>query len=109
MSEEAGQYIIGVTEKGKKFRPSDWVDRIASVFGYYDANRRLQYSPFVRPAIFEGLRCLFIASSLLIVDPAGYDFVMDFAKSNHLQIKHVEVSQANEEPQSSSHSLPDVA
>lgn len=105
MSEEAGHYIIGVTQKGKTFRPSDWVDRIAAIFGHFDSNKRLQYSPFVRPAFFEGLRCLFIASSLLMVDPTSYNFVMDFAKSNQLQIKQVgQVS----EPQPP-HSLPDVA
>lgn len=105
MSEEAGQYILGVTQKGKKFRPSDWVDRIAGLFGRFDANKRMQYSPLVRPAFFEGLRCLFIASSLMMADPTGYDFVMNFAKSNQLQIK--QVGQASE-PQPP-HSLPDVA
>lgn len=105
MSEEAGHLILGVTKKGKKFRPSDWVERIAAIFGNFDGSKRLHYSPMVRPAFFDGLRCLFIASSLLMVDPAGYDYVMNFAKSNQLQIK--QVGQANQpEPP---HELPDVA
>lgn len=103
--EQAGHLILGVTQKGKKFRPSDWVDRIAAVFGSFDGNKRLRYSSLVRPTFFDGLRCLFIASSLMVVDPSGYKFVMDFAHSNHLQIKQLGHTHSPEPP----HELPDVA
>ena len=106
MSEEqAGHLILGITQKGNKFRPSDWVERIAAVFGSFDANKRLRYSSLVRPTFFEGLRCLFIAGSLLMIDPAGYDYVMDFAHSNQLQIKQLGHTDSPEP----SHELPDVA
>lgn len=87
--ENSGHFILGITQKGNKFRPSDWVERIASVFGSFDTSQRLRYNTLVRPAIFEGLRCLFVAGSLAMLDPAGYDFVMEFANSNQLQIKQM--------------------
>lgn len=106
MSEEkAGHLILGITQKGNKFRPSDWVERIAAVFGSFDASKRLRYHSMVRPAIFEGLRCLFVAGSLAIIDPAGYDFVMGFASSNQLQIKQIGQVGSPQPP----HVLPDVA
>lgn len=106
MSEQqADQFILGITHKGNKFRPSDWVDRLAAVFGSFDASKRLRYHPLVRPAIFEGLRCLFIAGSLTLLDPAGYDFVMEFAHNNQLQVKQVSQDSSPHSP----NILPDVA
>lgn len=90
--EQSDCFILGTTQKGNKFRPSDWIERIASVFASYDNGQRLRYSNTVRPSVYEGLRCLFVAGSLAMLDPAAYDFVMEFASSNHLQI--VEIVQA---------------
>lgn len=105
-SEKSGHFILGVTQKGNKFRPSDWVDRIASVFASFDCSQRLCYHRLVHPSIHQGLRCLFVAGSLAMVDPAAYSFVMEFASSNHLQI--VEIAQTVETMQASE-GLPDVA
>ena len=82
------------------------MERIASVFASYDARQRLHYSNMVRPSVYEGLRCLFVAGSLAMLDPAAYSFVMEFASSNHLQI--IEIAQAIAEQQSSIE-LQDVA
>lgn len=103
--QQASHVILGITHKGNKFRPSDWVERIAAAFGSFDASKRLRYHPLVRPAFFNGLRCLFIAGSLTVIDPAGYEFVMEFANSNQLQVK--QVGQVNSSQ--SSNELPDVA
>jgi len=93
-SEKSDHFILGVTQKGNKFRPSDWVDRIATVFASFDCRQRLCYHRLVHPSIHQGLRCLFVAGSLAMIDPAAYSFVMEFASSNHLQI--VEVARAME-------------
>jgi len=86
--EEGGQLILGISIHGVKFRPSDWSDRIATLFGRFDASRRIRYNPMVMPVRHAGLICLFVACRLVIDDPAAYSFIMDFASSNQLQIIH---------------------
>jgi hypothetical protein len=105
-SELSDHFILGVTHKGGKFRPSDWVDRIATLFAAFDRRQRLCYHKLIHPSIHQGLRCLFVAGSLAMVDPAAYGFVMEFATSNHLQI--LEIAQTAEALQPSV-DLPDVA
>lgn len=87
--DQPGYCILGVNQRGDRFRPSDWVERVAGVFAQFDASQRLCYSKQVRPATFDGVRCLFVASSLATIDPAGYDFVMDFANDNQLVVHQV--------------------
>jgi len=85
--EEAGKYIFGINENGNKFRPSDWVERIASTLGNYDASRRLRYNPYVIPTKLDGQYCLFVADILAAINPPAYQFVMDFVASNRLRVK----------------------
>lgn len=83
----AGYFVVGLTRHGNKFRPSDWAERIASVFANFDAHRRLRYNPQVMPALRAGVYGLFVASSLANLDPAGFQYVMEFADSYQLQIE----------------------
>jgi len=87
--ETAGYFIVGLTKDGKKFRPSDWVERIAGGFARFGADRRLSYNPLILPVRKDGLSGLFIADSLASVDPVGYQFVMEFADSYQLQVKRI--------------------
>ena len=41
--------IVGVTRDGKRFRPSDWADRLCGVMSAFGADHRMKYSPYVRP------------------------------------------------------------
>ena len=36
--------IRGVTEDGRKLRPSDWIERISSTLASFGSDQRLQYS-----------------------------------------------------------------
>jgi hypothetical protein len=92
-------FILGNTHKGTKFRPSDWIDRIAALFASFNTSRRLQYHTMIRPAMHKGLRCLFVAGSLALADPIAYDFVMDFAQRNQLQIVERGQAMAGQQPQ----------
>ncbi len=103
--ENAGFFVIGLTRHGTKFRPSDWVERIASVFAQFDAQRRLRYNPMVMPVLRAGVYGLFVASSLATLDPSGFQFVMEFADSYQLQIETAELPEAGQ----SHDSLPHVA
>lgn len=78
--------ISGVQEDGKKLRPTDWIERIASALATFDENNRLHYSECVHPCVIDGEKCLVVARGLEAVNPAGYRFVMDFALSNKLKI-----------------------
>lgn len=83
---EEGYLILGIAVNGHKFRPSDWVDRLATAYGSFDASRRIRYHPMVKPTHTEGERCLFVAEGLAEQDPDAYNFIMDFANSHRLQV-----------------------
>ena len=79
--------IRGVTEEGKKLRPSDWIERISSTLASFGVDQRLQYSKGVAPCTIDGEKCLVVARNLEEVNPDAYHFVMGFAKSNQLSIR----------------------
>jgi len=83
----AGFFILGFTLQGKKFRPSDWAERIASTYGRFDERQRIHYNPMVMPARYDNQTCLFVAAKLANLDPAGYKFIMEFVRSNQLAVK----------------------
>ncbi|MBF6058043.1 DUF3579 domain-containing protein [Thiomicrorhabdus sp. HH1] len=84
------RYIIqGVTEDGRKFRPSDWIDRISSMMASYGESHRLVYSELLHPELYEGQKCLIIDTSLEQENPTMYRYVMNFVKTNKLQMTQI--------------------
>lgn len=84
------RYIIqGVTEDGRKFRPSDWIDRIASMGASYGASHRLVFSDMLHPELYEGEKCLMIDMALEQQNPNMYEHVMNFVTSNKLKMSKV--------------------
>jgi hypothetical protein len=79
--------ILGVTNSGRAFRPSDWVDRLAGRLSTFCQDRRLKYSPSVRPLTVEGMRGLLVDIRLVESDPGAFRFLMDFAVDNDLLIR----------------------
>lgn len=79
--------IRGVTENGRPFRPSDWVERLSSTLASFQCDRRLRYAPGVQPCVIDGERCLVVARWLESTDRAAYDYVMDFARANGLRVQ----------------------
>ncbi|WJF89679.1 DUF3579 domain-containing protein [Paraburkholderia bonniea] len=84
-------FIQGITKSGKKFRPSDWSERLAGVMssfgpGARGPNARLQYSLYVRPTMLGDLKCVILDSRLREIEPMAFDFVMNFAKDNDLVV-----------------------
>ena len=54
-----GEIIIqSITRGGKQFRPSDWVDRMCSTYATFGEDRKLKYSPYLKPKVVNGVRCL---------------------------------------------------
>jgi hypothetical protein len=81
--------VQGITESGSKFRPSDWIDRIASLDAEYGPQHRLVYSDYLHPEVFQGERSLIIDTRLEETNPGLLDYVMDFARMNQLRTMQV--------------------
>ena len=87
MNDDENWVIRGVTEEGKKLRPSDWIERISSTLASFGTDHRLHYSDAVAPCMIDGEKCLVVARNLNELNPDAYNFVMGFAKSNQLCIR----------------------
>ncbi|MBZ4201052.1 MAG: DUF3579 domain-containing protein [Methylotenera sp.] len=82
-----GEIIIqSNTRAGKPFRPSDWVDRMCSSYASFGEDRKLKYSPYLKPKVMDGIRCLAVDLKLKTVNPDGYAQLMHFAEENQLNV-----------------------
>ena len=76
--------LKGITHQGGKFRPSDWAERLCGNLCTF-RNRRMYYSPMLRPAVIEGIKCVIVDCKLHVEHPAILEDVVHFAKKNNLQ------------------------
>ena len=79
-------FIRGLTEDGRRFRPSDWAERLCGVMSAFGAERRMKYSPYVGPGDYNGEKAVFVDGRLGEVEPMAYRFMLNFAQDNDLQI-----------------------
>lgn len=85
-------YLIrGVTHSGKPFRPSDWAERLCGVMSPFRpagqraiANKPMQFSPYVRPVMVGGIKCVLVDERLDQIEPMAMEFVRNFARDNEL-------------------------
>lgn len=78
--------IESITRAGKQFRPSDWVDRMCSSYATFGEDRKLKYSPYLKPKVRNGVRCLAVDLKLKTVNPEGFAQLMHFADENQLNV-----------------------
>jgi len=78
--------IQGLTKDGRKFRPSDWAERISGMLSSFGDDHRIHYSPKLRPVNINGVKCIALDKELEISNPAIYKQVMNFATRNNLEI-----------------------
>jgi Protein of unknown function (DUF3579) len=78
--------IQGITENGRAFRPSDWAERLCGIMSSFGADEQLRYSSHVRPTTIDGVGCVVISGELASIEPRVYQFLMDFANDNDLNI-----------------------
>lgn len=90
MVEKEYMIIQGVTKSGKQFRPSDWVDRMCSSYATFGDDKKLRYSPYLKPKVMNGVRCLEVDLQLKIVNPEGFEQLLQFADENQLNIVDTE-------------------
>lgn len=87
MTKKSVEIIIeGLTRSGKPFRPSDWVDRTCSTYASFGADKKLVYSPYLKPKVMNGVRCLAVDMRLKDSSPEGFAQLMQFADENQLNI-----------------------
>ncbi len=83
--------ILGLTRTGKAFRPSDWAERLAGVMSPFrpggpQPGSHLAYSPLCVPSSVDGVRCVIVNRALREVELMAWDFCLNFARDNALQL-----------------------
>jgi hypothetical protein len=85
-------FILGLTNAGRQFRPSDWAERLCGVMSCFrpegsgGRNAHLQFSPYVHPTMVNGVKAVVVDKALQKAEPLAYHFVINFAKDNDLQL-----------------------
>lgn len=86
-------FVHGVTSSGRPFRPSDWAERLCGVMSCYrpggiatGRDAYIGYSPYVRPTIIGGVKCVVVDERLRELERMAFDFVMNFARDNDLPV-----------------------
>lgn len=90
--------IEGQTKDGKKFRPSDWAERMSGALSTFGRDQRIQYSPLLKPVTVNGLKCVAMDAELQQINPDVYHHIMNFVKRNELSV--LESNDDEFEPQS---------
>jgi len=86
-------FIQGITREGRTFRPSDWAERLAGAMSCFrpggvqgGIGAYIGYSPYCVPRLVDGVKCVIVSEELKGVEPMAWDFVMNFARDNNLQV-----------------------
>jgi len=84
-------FIQGITKSGSTFRPSDWAERLAGVMSQFrpggnKLGSHIAYSPWCVPTVVNGVKVVIVDSALRDFEPMAWDFCMNFARDNDLQI-----------------------
>jgi hypothetical protein len=86
-------FIQGVTLSGQTFRPSDWAERLAGAMSCLRPESTaggigafIGYSPYCVPRVINGVKCVIVDERLRESAPMAWDFVMNFARDNELQV-----------------------
>ncbi len=86
-------FIKGITLDGQTFRPSDWAERLAGAMSCFRPEGSagglasfIGYSPYCVPRVINGVKCVIVDDALRDAEPMAWDFVMNFARDNKLQV-----------------------
>ena len=86
-------FIQGLTQDGRTFRPSDWAERLAGAMSSFrpgggrgGIGAFIGYSPYCVPRLINSVKCVIVSEALRDVEPMAWDFVMNFARDNQLQL-----------------------
>jgi hypothetical protein len=86
-------FIQGITNDGRTFRPSDWAERLAGAMSSFRPGgasmgiaAHIGYSPYCVPTSIGNTKCVIVNEALRELEPMAWEFVMNFARDNKLQI-----------------------
>lgn len=79
--------ILGITESGTIFRPTDWAERLCGVLSHFSVDQRIRYSPYVRPIVADGIKCVVIDARLQVSSSDAFEFLLSFARDNALLLR----------------------
>lgn len=86
-------FIQGITSQGRTFRPSDWAERLAGAMSSFRPGgaamgklAHIGYSPYCVPTSMGDVKCVVVNEALRDIEPMAWDFVMNFARDNDLQV-----------------------
>ena len=83
-------FIQGITLSGRSFRPSDWAERLAGALSSFrppgGIGAHIGYSPYCTPQLIDGIKCVVVNEDLRDLEPMAWDFAMNFARDNALQV-----------------------
>jgi hypothetical protein len=86
-------FIQGLTQEGRTFRPSDWAERLAGAMSCFrpggvvgGPGAHIGYSPYCVPTVINGVKCVIVNEALREIEPMAWEFVMNFARDNGLQV-----------------------
>jgi len=84
-------FIQGITRAGRTFRPSDWAERLAGALSTFrpkgtGIGAHIGYSPYCVPRVIDNIKCVIVNEALRDLEPMAWDFAMNFARDNELQV-----------------------
>ena len=84
--------IEGTTQGGRKFRPSDWAERMSGALSTFGPDQRIRYSPLLQPTTINGIKCIVIDPGMQDQFPEMYAYIMGWANKNELVVSEKEVN-----------------
>ena len=80
-------YASGYTDTALE----QWADRLCGVMSHFrpggpQPGSHLTYSPWCVPTVVGGIKCVVVNAQLRDAEPMAWDFVINFAKDNDLQV-----------------------
>ena len=79
--------IVGITSADRIFRPNDWAERLCGCMSLFGDDQRISYSPYVKPIIAAGVKCVVVDRRLEQMSPEAFKFLMTFCGDNELQLR----------------------
>ena len=78
--------IEGMTRGGRKFRPSDWAERMSGALATFGPDHRIHYSPLLQPVTIDGVKCIAVDPRMRQLYPELFKYIMRWAEGNQLVI-----------------------
>jgi len=57
------------------------------VLSHFSVDQRIRYSPYARPIVADGIKCVVIDARLQVSRPDAFDFLLSFARDNGLLLR----------------------